>query len=647
MKKIIAILFLAGLLLNGLLGFGTSLTFLWPGYLALGVAAIASAFLPARTGGSGEGPRPVAWCLAAAFLLAAFVAVRARLSPVAYFAREDMSLLGAWFITYILAAVVLSHPRRKRWMAVALAGLAVINIGLAFWQFTRDPSLWIVPGYARTYLDRSGGVFNNPNHLAGFLAAVTPLFISLAALGRMSPHSRLLLAFLSVLSLITLSLTKSRGGILAMAAGLLVVAIVLIWTFRGVWRRKTAIAVAGLVMGAVTVAGLGALHFDILGKRFGASAFSTAAEANRPLLWASALEQNALSPLFGTGSRSFTYYSRKFRPPEMHVSVQEAGFAHNEYLQMAADYGWIGLALAMGFCLVHVWNGLRFFRGQDPARESGAAASPSDRLAGTTGALAGLAALGVHASVDFLLHVPAIAATAAILLGFLANPGFPEPRREASARNSPQSRFAIAGRIAAVATGAALVYFGATFLRSEWHYERARLAYTGDQDISLFGHLRRSRELDPLNPFAHSLSGHAHLHALDPAMPPPVMNAYLQKALRHFESAVNLYPADVYAMIGLASCMDATGQHKEAEAVLSRAREWAPLYGNVMHAQATHFYRLGNLDQAEVFYHQAEASAAFRDWQSASRALDRIKRDRQKASRPPGQNIADTEEIGE
>ena len=38
-QRTVTTLFFAGLLINGLLGFGTSMTFLWPGYVALGFAA--------------------------------------------------------------------------------------------------------------------------------------------------------------------------------------------------------------------------------------------------------------------------------------------------------------------------------------------------------------------------------------------------------------------------------------------------------------------------------------------------------------------------------------------------------------------------------------------------------------------------------
>ena len=89
MRTAITLLFLAGLLINGLLGFGTSMTFSWPGYLFLGIAAAVSGFLLLRKNGSNSvpGATPTTWCLGSALLLTGFVAARARLSPVAYFAR--------------------------------------------------------------------------------------------------------------------------------------------------------------------------------------------------------------------------------------------------------------------------------------------------------------------------------------------------------------------------------------------------------------------------------------------------------------------------------------------------------------------------------------------------------------------------------
>lgn len=622
MERLAFTVFLASVTLCALLGFGTSMTFLWPGYLLVGLSALLTVpLLFRKKDSSASRTVPSTICLAAGTTLAGYLVLRGSLSPVAYLAREDMALVAIWFCVWALVAVVFSRSGFRMALVWMLGGLVVVNLAMAFWQAAFDPGFWFLPGYSRTYLDRAGGVFNNPNHLAAFLAALAPFFAAVAIWGRTGPHRRILLAFLGALCLLGLALTQSRGGFLAAGAGLGTLVCLAAWLHRSAWRERRGLALSMAALVLVAVGALAAVNFEGLQKRFGDGGFSRAAEANRPLLWEAAFEQNAEAPLAGTGSRTFFYFSRRFRSPEMHVSVLEADFAHNDYVQMLADYGWIGLGLLGLVIVFHGASGLRLFRRYSREYEACTRLSLQSRhLALTVGAMAGLAALGVHALVDFHLHVPAVAVIAALFLGILGNPGHPPRKRHA------RWRFPVASlsRIAVPLAGAALLIAGTSFVRSEWHFERARKLFAGENDLRLFGHLRRARVLDPANPFAHSLSGHAHLYAIDGSMPQPVRESYLEKARSHFEAGLDRFPQDIYAMLGLASCLDALERHDEAEAALDRARTWAPLYGNIMHAQGAHFLLVGDLDRAESHFREARDAGAFRDWRAAARALERI-----------------------
>ena len=79
--------------------------------------------------------------------------------------------------------------------------------------------------------------------------------------------------------------------------------------------------------------------------------------------WGSSIEQFSEAPLAGTGSRTFFFYSRKFRPEEEGAAVFESKFVHNEYLQALADYGIIGLILILALVGIHFHGGLRFVLG--------------------------------------------------------------------------------------------------------------------------------------------------------------------------------------------------------------------------------------------------------------------------------------------
>ncbi len=608
------------ILIVAVLGTGTDMTFQWPGYLLLGLVAASSVFL--IRGARRTAPRFFWSCLFATVLFLAYVAARAIQSPVEYFAREDLALAGACWVVYAASALIFPRTVHRSWTVWAFLAAALLSVALCFWQFFGDQAQWILPGYSRNYLDRAGGVFNNPNHLAAFLAMLASFLGGFILFGRGSVARRLWLAFAVALLLLAMGMTKSRGGLIAVAAGASALGIMAIPLLRTFWKDRfphvatvAAVVIAGLGSGALWL-GAGQLRHRLGGQ--------VDQEDFRPAIWASALEQNRLEPLTGTGSRTFRYYSRQFRPESLHVSVPEAEFAHNEYLQLLADYGWIGLLLGLSVVGTHLVSGTRFLRWYAKRQFPRTGEAVSDHLGLTAGALAALVAVAVHAFFDFHLHVPAVALPAAFALGILANPlGERQRRRVEKEPTLPIAFWLVRG--GTVAVGAMMLWFGGRFVRSEWHYEQARVAYVrGKTDLTTFGHLYRARELDSRNPHIFLLSGHAHLKALENGMPEKILRAYAERALDHYLIASRLYPQDTETLISLGQAYDLLGEFDAAEVCYRRALKAAPLYGNVMIAYAGHLATTGLMAEAEALYTLAAKAPAYRDDQAAFEGLRQI-----------------------
>ncbi len=681
-------LLIAGLIVSSMIGVGTDMTWQWPGYLLIGAAALCAVFAggwrqpkldnqPSRT-------LPNA-CLIAAAMLCTYVVARALTSPVAYFGREDAVLAVAWFIVYALTASVMTSLRQRIALVKTLTLILGINLAVGFYQFSGHPEFGLLRSSANQYAERIGGAFVNPNHLAALLAAGVPLLASLLIFGRGRPVYRFLFAFVAIMAAIGIGLTRSRGGLFALGGGLIVFAAIglpLAWLFWGRRLRGNAglsipLTAFGLI--AVVVVGLFYANGQALQQRFGANAFKI--EANRQLFWEGALHQHAdaQSPSLGAGSRAFRYEGRRLRSAKTHPSVAEAEFVHNDWLQMLADYGWIGIGLLSGVVLIHGGHALQFVCHDFRTRFHRSGMGQNNQLALTLGAAAGLAALGAHALFDFHLHSPAVALWSAMLFGLLATPrpeGDPiKTRRSRSsstrthnaprsprqsrrapipppaAEASPRGTFGIAAptRLLASFGGVALLIAGTFFARSEWHFEKARLAYLGQgshiDTLTPLAHLLEARRLDPQNPFIHSLSGHAHLLAAhseaDGALPLPVRTAYLKRAGRHLSDALSLYPQDINAMMGLAQVYDALNQHDDALEVLENARLWAPLYGNIAQMQAEQLHLLGRLSEAEEAYTVARHARAFGNSKAAMRGLALLKAERE-GEFAPMINSADT-----
>jgi O-antigen ligase len=113
----------------------------------------------------------------------------------------------------------------------------------------------------------------------------------------------------------------------------------------------------------------------------------------RLTLWSEAVAITAERPLFGVGPGRFQAVSPTAR------ADRDARWAHHEFLQLGAESGVVGLLLLAG---VFVWGFARLSLGPDTVTALGAAA---------------LAALGIHACLDYVLHFAPVPLAGALLVG--------------------------------------------------------------------------------------------------------------------------------------------------------------------------------------------------------------------------------------
>ncbi|HZD80165.1 MAG TPA: hypothetical protein VE646_09015, partial [Actinomycetota bacterium] len=177
----------------------------------------------------------------------------------------------------------------------------------------------------------------------------------------------------------------------AAAAGTLVLVVLALLAVRGARGAGLATAVAGLAFVAVlggTIA---------LGAAYAPGDGGPAARAlteRRLVLWHESLDLMVRHP-GGVGPGRFAQVDRTARRDP------DAGWAHQEFLQQGVELGWAGFALTV---LLFVWGFARLL--VHPAPDGVVA----------LGAVA-LAALGIHAGIDHILHVAAVPVAAAALLG--------------------------------------------------------------------------------------------------------------------------------------------------------------------------------------------------------------------------------------
>lgn len=624
-RFLLTLTFLVGVFVTALIGTSTATTFVWPGYLLIGLGGIGAAAYLLRDAGFAM-PR---WTSVAGFALFGYLVLRAVESPVIYFAREDAALVVACFLVYagILVHCASGTGRRAVWFLVA--ALVGANLLFAALQLCFDRGLWLLPGYERSAIERVGGLFNQPDHYAAFLAMTVPLWLSLAVFSRGAVRPRKGWAILALLTATGVLFTGSAAGAIALLSGLFAFAFLaslLLWKrFKPTVRKRLALIATGLVLSGtaicIVLSGPIARHLsrDLLTRQ---------GDASIAAMWEAGARQAMESPVLGTGSRSSYVYTRLHRPDDLAATVGETEFVHNEPLQMLADYGIVGFLLAALVLILHVRGGFAFlsgYRGYRPA--PGELVPRSDHLAAVVGALGMLPAALTASLFDYVLHLPSFAIVLSAMLAVLAAP---DPMASALNRRSwssllPGGMLHFATRTTAVGAGVAMLALGFIYARSEFHYEKARIAFeSGQHDFQLMRHLKAARSLDPVNPYAFSLSAHAQVAAITPELSAPARRQALEQADQYFAHARRLYPQDVFAAVGHAAVLDELGRSDEALQRITEAREWAPLYGNLMLAEAEHHLRHGEIAEAEIDFRGTLAASAYGDVPAAEQGLRTI-----------------------
>jgi hypothetical protein len=266
------------------------------------------------------------------------------------FTGNDDGLCAAVALAVVLAAAASAFDvgSARRLMAVLWfgTGTCVLAFGLGQladrliapdrgWDWARPSvSPWTI-----------GSTLGNPNHLASFLAMVLPIGVVLAVLG--GRRSRLAAAGIGAAAVAELGVTASRGGLVAAAAGLAVLAVLLrreLGGHRAVVVRTAAGAVAVALVAAVVLGAAGA-------SKRGIGALAKAGPGStvdlRREVWAAAWRVALDHPVIGVGPDVFPVVFPAYAGERFHRlfgPFTVANGAHNLFLNTLADEGAGGLA---------------------------------------------------------------------------------------------------------------------------------------------------------------------------------------------------------------------------------------------------------------------------------------------------------------
>jgi O-antigen ligase len=315
-------------------------------------------------------------------------------------------------LIFLLAAFVIAanfFATRERLLALAnflvIYGLAMALFALVQHFTWNGKFYWLRPN---TVSISPFGPFVNHNHFSGYIEMLIAVPIALIITRAVGREMRLMCGFAAVMMGIASVMSLSRGGMISLAAEIVFIVFVSLRLARS--RRQTACgsgarfplaasqALAAVFIAAIIIAGVFWIGADaVINRVTQGQAVSPGAEkesfhSSRGWVWRDTLSMIGSNPLLGVGlgayGTAFPIYSKSdgsLRVPQ----------AHNDYLQVVADCGVVGGAIAVWFLVVLFRSFATGVRSRDPLLRALALASG-----------AGAFAILVHSVFDFNLQLP-------------------------------------------------------------------------------------------------------------------------------------------------------------------------------------------------------------------------------------------------
>ncbi len=282
-------------------------------------------------------------------------------------------LLREILLCVMIADTFQSKDKIRRLISIGTVASLVVFLD-AIYQFGMGKDL--LRGQAFYYVDvlpRLLGPFKDHTIFASYLIAWVSIYLALiCCLAELKPKEKTLLALLAILSAFCLFHTQARGAWLSFALAFLFFAVI--------QKQKILLAALGIaiVVGLVILPKNMIVHPDAERKE--------QSLIERSVLWDRAINVIKARPWLGTGINTYVRSYQQFDTTKS-WRVQNY-YAHNSYLQLAADRGLIALSSLLAFIGTFFWRSFSIVRGRFDL-------DMKALLKGLMTALVGLLALGL------------------------------------------------------------------------------------------------------------------------------------------------------------------------------------------------------------------------------------------------------------
>ena len=346
--------------------------------------------------------------------------------------RIMASLSFVYFVAFVVAVLTVRTATRLDQLAQVLVWSGVLQAVLGAVLFSMKAEYRIF--FSPVLHARMIGTFVNPNSLSAYLCMCLSIGIGLmlARLGSNQARypnwrarlvvaidftlsAKMRLRLLLVVMVIALVLTRSRMGNAAFFAAMLVVGFVAIVLMRKTAPQTIALIVSLVIIDVLVVGTWVGLEQVV--QRIQETELTVAAGGQsdsvevRTVYTRTALALARDFLLVGSGGGSFYNVFLSYRTPDYGYSYVD--HAHNDFVEIASDYGLLGLGILGLLVALTLWTVLKVMARRRSALVRGMA----------FGVAMSVVALLVHSTVDFNLQIPANALTIVVILamGWIAH----------------------------------------------------------------------------------------------------------------------------------------------------------------------------------------------------------------------------------
>lgn len=434
----------------------------------------------------------------------------------------------------LLSFVILNHEEtlklaRSLFYAVVVTSALLAVAGLAEYSL----GLWGTPVGGRVLVS-----FPNPNHFAGYLAAGMTLLALFLLDKNPRGWNKVLLSGVFVIELTALILTRSKGGILSVWCGLV---LLLFWK-----KKRWAYGFIGFSLLTLLV-----ILFSPLKPMVFQRELTDPFTFEKVALYKETLSYIKDHPLLGTGLETFKYYYPQYKSmPEL----RSAPYVHNEFLNVWTDMGLLGFGCYCWFLAVYVYSVRKILK--------------KNSFDYGKGFIAISAGLLVHSLVEFNLHTPSLAMLL-VVSGALVG-SFSGERKG--------KKFAIkihSCTIGMAVTWAAAVCFVTILtlpILAENYAQRGKDAYQNMNYVEAINYYSKAVKLNPLNTEILEQTAKAYFKEGTILQD----EIFLWAAEHYMEKAVRLEPRNLFRYRSLAMLYKQRGKIEEAREIYAVVLKLAP-----------------------------------------------------------------------